>query len=109
MQWVGMSTGRYPKLRRLYHVPNGGRRPKGAAGKVKGEGQRAGVLDYCLPVARGGYHGLYFELKIKPNRLTPGQRAEIDALRADGYRAEVCWSWQECSELLTEYLESGSD
>jgi hypothetical protein len=48
----------WPEARWLYAVPNGGFRHKAVAGKMKAQGVRAGVLDFNLDVARGGYHGL---------------------------------------------------
>lgn len=62
-RWAAFQSGKYPELKLLYHVPNGGSRKKSEAGRFKAEGVKAGVPDLCLPVARGGYHGLYIELK----------------------------------------------
>jgi hypothetical protein len=105
MRWVRLSSGRYPELARIYHIPNGGDRHRAVAAKMKAEGVRKGVLDYCLPVARGGYHGLYIELKAGKGRPTAEQRDEVAMLTAAGYRAEVCTGWQACADLLAEYLE----
>ena len=54
--WATMQSGRYPELRLLYHIPNGGSRGKAEAGRFKAEGVKSGVPDLCLPVARGAYH-----------------------------------------------------
>ena len=58
-RWAAFQIGRYPELKLLYHVPNGGSRKKSEAGRFKAEGVKAGVPDLCLPVARGCSHGLY--------------------------------------------------
>jgi hypothetical protein len=105
MRWVRLSTSRFPELQRIYHIPNGGDRHRAVAAKMKAEGVRKGVLDYCLPVARGGYHGLYIELKAGKGRPTVEQKAELEMLQADGYCAEVCTGWQACADLIAEYLE----
>lgn len=106
MRWVRLSTARYPDLARMYHIPNGGDRHRAVAAKMKAEGVRKGVLDYCLPVARGGWHGLYIELKAGKGRPTPEQKDEIEHLRRDGYRAELCTGWQACVDVLVSYLEN---
>lgn len=70
-----------PELALLYHIPNGGSRHKAEAARLRAEGVRAGVPDLCLPVPRGGFHGLYIELKrLRGGRLSEQQRAWLDAL-----------------------------
>lgn len=104
-RWARMQEGAHPELRLLYHVPNEGKRGHAAASRAKAEGLRSGVPDICLPVARGGFHGLYIELKRqKGGRLSEVQQGWIDALRAQGYRAEVCLGFDEASEMLLAYL-----
>lgn len=110
--WAGMNEGLYPDLRKLYAVPNGGQRNKIVAAKLKAQGVRAGVPDIQLDVARHGFHGLRIELK-RPANKTLGQRAgtlseeqrdRIADLRADGFRAEVCYGWEAARDVLVEYL-----
>lgn len=62
-QWARMQAGRWPELEMLYHVPNEGKRNPAAGARLVAEGLKRGVPDICLPVARGGCHGLYIELK----------------------------------------------
>lgn len=61
-RWAAFQSGRFPELALLYHVPNGGSRKKAEAGRFRAEGVKAGVPDLCLPVARGGFHGLYIRV-----------------------------------------------
>ena len=56
---------RYPELKLLHHIPNGGRRDPIEAKHLKAQGVKPGVPDLCLPVARGNFHGLYIEMKPK--------------------------------------------
>lgn len=58
-----------------------------------------------LPVARGGYHGLYIELKVGSNKATALQKDWIKELTKQGYLAVVCYGWQEAAEQLVNYLE----
>ncbi len=73
--------------------------------KLKAEGVKAGVPDYILPVAAGGFHGLAIELKRQQGGRTSGEQEQwIEALRAEGWRAEVCKGWQQALSVLGEYL-----
>lgn len=104
MDWAGWSCGKYPELALLYHIPNGGRRDRAEAARLKAEGVKAGVPDLCLPVARGGWHGLYIELKVPGNRPTQNQREWLEQLRGQGYAAVVCYGFDEARRAIEEYL-----
>ena len=102
--WSALSVGKYPELALLYHIPNGGSRNKIEAANLKRQGVKAGVPDICLPVARGGYHGLYIELKAGRNKATEKQREWLTALEREGYQAVVCYGWEEAKKAIEEYL-----
>ena len=98
----------YPELNLLYHVPNGGSRHKAEAGRLRAEGVKAGVPDLCLPVARGQYHGLYIELKRQRGGRTSDHQSEwLDALSAQGYKAALCYGWEQAAGTIIEYLTGG--
>lgn len=104
-QWARMQSGKYPELTLLYHIPNEGKRSHKTGARMKAEGLKTGVPDICLPVARGGHHGLYIELKrVKNSRVTVAQMAWIEALTRQGYVAAVCRGADEAIELITRYL-----
>lgn len=103
-EWAAWHEGRYPELRLLYHVPNGGRRDKATAARLKRAGVKAGVPDLVLPVQRGGYAGLYIELKVGKNRPTKLQKAWLERLSEQGYRTAVCYGARETADLIEEYL-----
>lgn len=104
--WAKMSRSKYPELCLLYAVPNGGYRTKTTAARMKATGEKAGVPDICLPVARGGFHGLYIELKrVRGGRISTEQMEWIQALRIQGYQAIVCKGFDEARRCLCEYLE----
>lgn len=84
-EWAGWSQAKYPDLALMYHVPNGGKRDVRTAVNLKREGVKAGVPDICLPVARGGHHGLYIELKAGKGEATVKQLEWLDGLREQGY------------------------
>jgi len=98
---------RYPDAFALmYHVPNGGHRHKAVAAKLKGQGVKAGVPDLVLPMARGGFFGLYIEFKatIDPAPVSTSQHAYIDRLNLQGYLAIVCRGHFDAVEQLRAYL-----
>ena len=74
--WAALQSAAYPELTLLYHIPNGGSRHKAEAGRLKAEGVKAGVPDLCLPVARGGFHGLYVELKRERGSRTSEEQTK---------------------------------
>jgi hypothetical protein len=100
-----MMEERYPELKLLYAVPNGGMRNVIVARKLKAEGVRSGVPDLVLPVPRGTFHGLYIEVKHGDNKPTPEQYAWMKALTEQGYCAEWRVGSQEVIDLIFEYLE----
>lgn len=104
MQWVQWNLKKYPDLERLYHIPNGGLRSKVASAKLKAEGVKPGIPDYHLPVARGGFIGLYCELKIKGNYPSDAQWKQIYALRKEGHFVCVAVGWEEARNFLMQYL-----
>lgn len=104
-QWAEVMSRHYPKLALLYHIPNGGARSKGTAGRLKAEGVKSGVPDICLPVSNGKYHGLYVEMKVKNNKPSPNQLKWIESLTEEGYKAIVCYGWQNAARAIQDYIE----
>lgn len=103
--WAAMMEYRYPELRYMYHVPNGGYRNKAEAGRFKAQGVKSGVPDIVLPAARGQYHGLYIELKrTEGGKLSADQRDWLEFLTAQGYFAAVCKGCDEAIQTIENYL-----
>lgn len=106
--WAAMMEYRYPELRYMYHVPNGGYRNKAEAGRFRAQGVRAGVPDIVVPAARGQYHGLYIELKrTEGGKLSADQKDWLEFLTAQGYFAVMCRGWEETSHVIKSYLDHG--
>ena len=107
---AAFQRGRYPEIALNYHVPNGGIRKKAAAGRFRAEGVKAGVPDLCLPVARGGFHGLYIELKRqKGSKTSDDQKAWLSNLEEQGYFVALCKGWEAAAKVITEYLTMGGE
>lgn len=102
-----LHEAQYPDLELLFAIPNGGHRNIVTAAKMKREGVKRGVLDICLPVPKGKYHGFYGEMKVGRNKPTTEQQWWITQLSALGYRVELAYSAEEMFELIVEYLRRG--
>jgi hypothetical protein len=90
--------------RRIFAVPNGGGRSKAEAGRLKAEGVRRGVPDLMLPVAAGGAHGLFLEMKAHSGRLSKEQDEELDALAREGYVSAAAWGLDAGIEVVSRYI-----
>lgn len=105
-EWATLMKNRYPELKLLHHIPNGGLRNKVVAMRLTQEGVKSGVPDICLPVPKGQYHGLYIEMKrIKGGRVETEQREWLDALSEQGYSTTVCRGAEEAVKTIQEYLK----
>ena len=104
MQWAEKEAGRWPELRLLFAVPNGGKRDAKEAAHMKRQGVKPGVPDLMAPFARGGHIGLAIELKVWPNKPTDLQAAWHTALRAELWSVRVCYSATAAIEVIREYL-----
>ena len=103
--WCDYNRGKYPELKLLYHVPNGGKRDAATARALKRQGVKAGISDLVLPVASAGYHGLYVELKAPGGSLEQSQIDFLQEVDNQGYLALVCVGWQAAVQTLSTYLD----
>lgn len=96
----------YPDLRhRLFAIPNGGLRNIKVAQKLKKEGVARGVADLFLMVAKGGYHGLFIEMKQrKSGQQSKNQKEfEAEAIKA-GYCYFLAHGFDEAIGFIKRYL-----
>lgn len=93
------------ELEYMFAIPNGGSRNKIEAANLKRQGVKSGVPDIFLPVPKGEYHGLWVEMKIKGNKTTDNQDKWIEYLNKVGYKAIVCYGFEEARQAITKYLE----
>ena len=113
---IYLHESKYPLLRRVFHVPNEGY--SGVKGRAKGqkrhrEGVRAGIFDIFVEVpqykfdAAGRYiscPGLHIELKAKDGKMSDAQTDWLNYYCSAGYRAEICFSWEDAWEIICDYL-----
>lgn len=92
-------------LQRMFHITNEGRRSVQHTMSLLRQGMKPGVPDNMLPLARGGYHGLFIELKRSSGgRLSPEQKDWQAALLEEGYAVAVCKGFEEARETIDWYV-----
>ena len=104
-EWAARMQGKYPALRYMFAIPNGGSRNLIEARHLKEQGVKAGVPDIFLPSPAGLYCGLFIEMKRqKGGRVSAEQSEWISELKRAGYKAIVCAGWQEAKTAIELYL-----
>ncbi len=102
--WLKLYPGYYHCL---FAIPNGAQLAGNKAtrarqmNKLKAEGLKPGVSDLFLMVARGGYHGMFIEMKDAGKTkcsVSDNQWAHIEEAREQGYKAEWCAGFDEAKK-----------
>jgi hypothetical protein len=96
VQWVRQWT---PYL--IYAIPNGGKRGKREALKLKVEGVLAGMPDLHIPELR-----LWIEMKADDGSVDTEQVKIHARLKAIGDPVAVCDSTAEAIDLVTHHMET---
>ena len=105
MSWSEWAANRMPEAGLLFHIPNGGARTAVTGARMKAEGVKKGVPDLMLPVARGGYHGLFIEMKRRQGgRVSPEQAGWLRNLEVMGYCTRVCFGADDAIKVIDDYL-----
>lgn len=100
----------HPGLRHnLFAVPNGGRRDKVTAAKLKAEGVLAGVADLILLKSNSRYGALLIEMKTRVGRQADTQRGWQKLIEADGYKYVVCRSVDDFVREVNAYISDSDD
>ena len=105
IDWCNLASNKYPELRWIHAIPNGGKRNVITAMKLKAEGVKSGVFDLFLPAARRGFHGLYIEMKAGANTLTDSQKDFRGFVATQGFQHGVFWDWLSARDFIIKYLE----
>jgi hypothetical protein len=109
-QWIRLKEKSDPRYASIIAIPNGGKRSKVTAARMKAAGVRAGVSDIFVAVAMGGYHGLWLELK-KPRvkgepkpKTSPEQKAWLVCQLENDYSCGVCYGWEDARDFIISYF-----
>ena len=87
----------------IVHIPNEGKRSLSYAARMKRMGLRSGFPDLLVPLARGGFHGLFIEMKYGKNKTTKEQKEWLELLSAEGYACAVCYNAAEAIKTIESY------
>ena len=89
----------------IFAIPNGGRRDKREAAKLKAEGVRKGVHDLFIVSPSGNESkGLFIEMKTQTGRLSNEQRAFGICVSMDGYNCAVARSLDEFIKIVKDFF-----
>lgn len=102
-QFVAWIRKEFPEVK-FIHPENEGRRNFKKATSSRNMGMKAGQLDLYFLHAMNGFNGLAIELKVKPNRLSPEQKREIQELEALGWMAKTAYSLDEAKTYFEDYF-----
>lgn len=114
-QWAGLAQGTMPGLEWLHHIPNGGARSAFEGKIMKGEGVKAGVWDFNLPVVSIIHctPGMYIEMKkpglenTKRGGLSDKQYEFGEHIHEQGYVCVVAYHWLQAQEAISAYYKPG--
>jgi hypothetical protein len=90
----------------LIHVPNGGSRDLRTAQRLKAEGVIPGVSDLVLFMPNLTHHGLFIELKIKPNKQSEHQKKWQLMVEAMNYKYALVYSFDDFILQIQDYFDN---
>lgn len=108
----------FPQYRRLlFHIPNGGKRTKIEASRLKAMGVLPGVPDLFLALPSGGYHGMFIEVKkpgeipneekVKPSAHDQRQIEQMELFAYHNYHCVYCDSVERFCIQVIGYIHHG--
>ena len=77
------------------------------ANKLIKEGLKKGFPDLQLVIPNGSYHGLFIEMKRTKkslSRVSTEQKAWQERLNKIGYKAVICYGFEEAKKAICDYL-----
>ena len=87
------------------HVANERKASPQAGARLKKKGVKSGVPDCIVFEPRGNYHGLFIEIKIKPNRTSDNQKKWLKDLYKRDYKCHVCFNLDEVIQVVSDYMK----
>jgi hypothetical protein len=111
-KWASLQEWKYPQLKLMFAIPNGGSRHPIEAKNLKLQGVKAGVPDIFLPAPKRDSTtkeitcaGLWLEMKAEKGKLQDNQKEWLYALNGQDYYATVAYSAEEAIKIIIEYLD----
>ena len=87
-----------------FAIPNAAKRSPMLMGRLKREGFRKGIPDWCLPVPRGPYNALWIEFKRPGGKPTEEQQEMLARLAEEGSATHIVDDAAKGLEIVREYL-----
>lgn len=100
--WFGLQYPLYEKL--LFHVPNGGKRDKKEAVRLKKQGVKRGVSDLVLLVANREFNALCIEMKTMDGTQDKGQKEFEKAVKEAGNAYCIARNIHQFMNIINDYL-----
>lgn len=72
---------------------------------MKRLGFTKGTPDIFIPIAKGKFHGLFIEMKIKGGKVSDDQDLIINKLLSLGYEVYVCYTADEAVRAFSGYFK----
>ncbi len=114
IEWAKHHEDKYPALKWLFHIPNGGKRNQREAVVLKQMGVKPGVSDLFLPQPAavfieehqqiGHYNGLFIEMKYGDGKVSKQQKEFLYDMMGRGYFVATCYSYNQAVEVIAGYL-----
>lgn len=105
--------GQLPLLRFCLHIPNGEKRDKATAARLKAMGVRRGAPDILFPIRNQRAVdrlsprecvGLVIELKTDIGRLSTAQEDWMRMFVDEGWYTAVCRDWTDAARLIVAWV-----
>ena len=111
--WIRGNTASYPALKLIHHYPSSFFGVNyGVVVWLKKLGWIKGVPGIFIPIARGGFSGLYIEMKTAKGKLSPEQKEFFEMINFYSdipYKTETCRRSDEAIRSIKNYLEITED
>lgn len=104
--WSKMNEHKYPCLKLLFGSLMGVKLPVRVLAMMKRAGMKKGKPDIQLPVPRGGFCGLWIELKVRPNDTTPEQNEKLQHLAHEGNAAYKIYGAAGTIRIIEAYINN---
>ena len=104
-EWIRTVERKDSRYKKIFAIPNGGKRDSRTAANLKREGVLSGVWDIFVPIPANDMCGLWIEMKAGNNKLTKNQEEFKKGLDLF-YSFEVCYSWIEAKEVIERWMKS---
>lgn len=90
-----------------FAIPNAAKRSPRLMARLRREGFRKGIPDWCLPVGRGPYNALWLEFKRPGGKPTEEQAEMLARLAEEGSATHIVDDAAKGLEIVRAYLALG--